>query len=109
MTNSVRDLLRGALTLPPDSHPGVGAREEAEGDRVDLAERQEMLYAARSRSVLVVLQGMDTSGKGGTIKHVFAGVNPQGCQVTAFKRPTDLERASGFLWRVRRSLPPPGM
>jgi PPK2 family polyphosphate:nucleotide phosphotransferase len=52
---------------------------------------------------------MDTSGKGGTIKHVFAGVNPQGCDVTGFKKPTSSEAASGFLWRVRRSLPAKGV
>src|SRR5687767_10549355 len=105
MTTSVRQLLRTGLSLPTDAHPGVAGREEAKADRVDLTEGQERLFAERTRSVLLILQGMDTSGKGGTIKHVFAGVNPQGCDVTGFKKPTSSEAASGFLWRVRRSLP----
>jgi PPK2 family polyphosphate:nucleotide phosphotransferase len=59
--------------------------------------------------VLVILQGMDTSGKDGTIKHVMGAFNPQGCQVTGFKVPTEEELAHDFLWRVHRSVPRKGM
>jgi PPK2 family polyphosphate:nucleotide phosphotransferase len=69
---------------------------------------QERLYANATRSLLVVLQGMDTSGKDGTIKSVMSGVNPQGCKVVAFKAPSKDELAHDFLWRVHREVPPNG-
>ncbi len=70
---------------------------------------QQELYVAGVNAVLAVLQGMDTSGKDGTIRKVFAGVNPQGCQVTSFKVPTPEEAAHDFLWRVHRVAPAKGM
>ncbi|MDH4236055.1 MAG: polyphosphate kinase 2 family protein [Nitrospira sp.] len=73
-----------------------------------LGELQERLYANGERSVLVVLQGMDTSGKDGTIRSVMSGVNPQGCRVASFKAPSDRERAHDFLWRVHHEAPPKG-
>ncbi len=69
---------------------------------------QERLYANADRSLLIVLQGMDTSGKDGTIKSVMSGVNPQGCKVVAFKAPSKDELAHDFLWRVHREAPPKG-
>jgi PPK2 family polyphosphate:nucleotide phosphotransferase len=69
---------------------------------------QERLYANSNRSLLVVLQGMDTSGKDGTIGHVMSGVNPQGCKVVAFKAPSKEELAHDFLWRVHHEVPPKG-
>ncbi|UVT16336.1 MAG: polyphosphate kinase 2 family protein [Nitrospira sp.] len=66
---------------------------------------QERLYANATRSLLIVLQGMDTSGKDGTIKSVMSGVNPQGCKVVAFKTPSNDELAHDFLWRVHREVP----
>lgn len=69
---------------------------------------QERLYANATRSLLIVLQGMDTSGKDGTIKSVMSGVNPQGCKVVAFKAPSKDELAHDFLWRVHREVPPQG-
>ena len=69
---------------------------------------QERLYANSTRSLLIVLQGMDTSGKDGTIKSVMSGVNPQGCHVAAFKSPSKDELAHDFLWRVHREVPPKG-
>ena len=78
-----------------------------------LADLQELLYAeghtGGTRSVLLVLQGLDTSGKSGTIKHVLGQVDPQGAQITAFKAPTAEERRHDFLWRIKRRLPAPGM
>jgi PPK2 family polyphosphate:nucleotide phosphotransferase len=81
--------------------------------RPRLAELQERLFAQSAvggdpRRVLVVLQGMDTSGKGGTVKHVVSGLNPAGLRVRAFKAPTAQERRHDFLWRVRRALPRAG-
>lgn len=69
---------------------------------------QELLYAEGKHKVLVVLQGMDTSGKDGVIRHVFEGVNPQGVRVAAFKRPTAEELAHDYLWRVHRQTPAKG-
>ena len=117
MTRSIRSLLVAHPEQPsvlpdPRSTPGVRARKEAEraiGRRVErFAELQERLWAERQRSVLLVLQGMDTSGKNGAIKHVFRGLNPVGIDVASFERPTDEELAHHFLWRIERRLPQPG-
>lgn len=75
----------------------------------ELGDLQEMLYGASTRSLLVVLQGLDTSGKDGTIRHVFGEVNPQGCDVASFKVPTPLELAHDFLWRIHQKTPAKGM
>lgn len=81
--------------------------------RPRLADMQEQLYAegrtGGQRSVLLVLQGMDTAGKGGTVKHVLGLMDPMGLQYQAFKQPTIEEREHHFLWRVKRRLPPPGI
>jgi PPK2 family polyphosphate:nucleotide phosphotransferase len=71
----------------------------------ELAELQDLLYAAQSDAVLIVLQGLDTSGKDGTIRNVFREVNPVGCRVASFKVPTPLEMAHDFLWRVHAQAP----
>ncbi len=84
------------------------AAELLEANRASLAESQELLWASNLYSILIVLQGMDTSGKDGTIKHVMAGVNPQGCRVTSFKVPTSEETDHNFLWRYTRALPARG-
>jgi PPK2 family polyphosphate:nucleotide phosphotransferase len=77
-----------------------------------LSELQERLFAAgrgnARRSLLLVLQGLDSSGKGGTVEHVVGQANPQGVHITAFKAPTPEERRHDFLWRIRRRLPEPG-
>ncbi len=69
---------------------------------------QDLLYAARQNAVLIVLQGMDTSGKDGTIRRVTASINPQGCHVQSFKVPNEVERAHDFLWRAHRVTPGKG-
>jgi PPK2 family polyphosphate:nucleotide phosphotransferase len=79
---------------------------KADLDRLN--ELQEVLYAESKRSLLVVLQGIDTGGKDGTIRHVFRATNPQGVHVTSFKKPADDELAHDFLWRVHRAAPPKG-
>lgn len=66
---------------------------------------QYVLYAERKRAILIVLQGLDTAGKDGTIRHVMSGVNPQGCKVTSFKVPAGEELEHDFLWRVHRAVP----
>jgi PPK2 family polyphosphate:nucleotide phosphotransferase len=75
----------------------------------ELCDLQELMAAAQHQSLLMVLQGMDTSGKDGTIRHVFSHVNPQGCEVHSFKVPTQEELAHDFLWRVHKVTPAKGM
>jgi PPK2 family polyphosphate:nucleotide phosphotransferase len=70
---------------------------------------QELLSAAHRHSVLMILQGTDTSGKDGTIRHVFAQINPQGCQVQSFRQPTREELDHDFLWRIHKVVPGRGM
>jgi len=84
------------------------AVEDVEADRQKLIDLQERLYAERQRSLLIVLQGMDTSGKDGAIAHVMSGVNPQGVQVTAFGPPSPEELAHDYLWRVHQAAPSRG-
>ncbi|MBX7136385.1 MAG: polyphosphate kinase 2 family protein [Oligoflexia bacterium] len=73
-----------------------------------LAERQERLYASQERALLVVLQAMDTAGKDGVIEHVLSGMNPQGVEVTCFKRPSETELGHSYLWRHDGALPARG-
>lgn len=75
----------------------------------ELDELQNLLYASGEHSVLVILQGMDASGKDGLIKDVFAGMNPQGVSVSSFKVPTAEERSHDFLWRIHKEAPAKGM
>ena len=70
-----------------------------------LTELQHLLYADRKHAVLIVLQALDAGGKDGTIQHVMSGVNPQGCEVTAFKAPSDEEKQHDFLWRIHEAVP----
>lgn len=73
-----------------------------------LFDYQSLLYAENKRSVLIVLQGMDTSGKDGVIRNVMRGLNPQGCEVHPFKAPSDEEREHDFLWRIHQAVPSRG-
>jgi PPK2 family polyphosphate:nucleotide phosphotransferase len=97
--------------------PGFrGSKKDApalqEERNIRFAELQEMLYAASrsgdTRSVLLVLQGMDTAGKGGIVKHVVGAGNPQGIRYASFGKPTEEELAHHYLWRIRKALPPAG-
>ncbi|HEY6146542.1 MAG TPA: polyphosphate kinase 2 family protein, partial [Thermoanaerobaculia bacterium] len=83
----------------------TAARATLARDIDRLAKLQDVLYAEHRRAVLVVLQGMDTAGKDGTIEHVMSGVNPSGCEVVSFKVPTDEEAAHDFLWRAHKAAP----
>ncbi len=79
--------------------------EPLEKAREEFAELQGKLYADNRYAVLIILQGIDSSGKDGTIRHVMSGISPLGCQVTAFKVPTEEEREHDFLWRVHKAVP----
>lgn len=103
--------------VDPRATPGFdGSREDGEALQAELSERlgllQEMLYAngrgGDRRSVLLVLQGMDTSGKGGIVKHVVGQVDPQGIEHASFGVPTEEERKHHYLWRIRNALPAGG-
>jgi PPK2 family polyphosphate:nucleotide phosphotransferase len=78
-------------------------------DAANLSDLQERLFAEGTRSVLLVLQGIDTAGKGGVVSHVVGLLGPEGTTITAFKQPTPQELAHHFLWRIRRRLPTPGL
>jgi PPK2 family polyphosphate:nucleotide phosphotransferase len=84
------------------------ARQILDESLADLPRAQELLYADDRYSVLIVLQAMDAAGKDGTIKHVMSGVNPQGCQVFSFKKPSTEDLDHNFLWRYMRCLPERG-
>lgn len=91
---------------------GIGTKEEAVAKFLEINEKlevlQERLYSEGKHKILVVLQGMDTSGKDGTIRAVFDGVNPQGVRVAGFKVPTAEELAHDYLWRVHKQTPGKG-
>lgn len=103
--------------VDPASSPGFkGGKNDAAkvlaSGVLEIGDLQERLFAESltggRRSVLLVLQGMDTAGKGGTVEHVVGGVDPHGLKIHSFKAPTAEEKAHDFLWRVRPQLPPPG-
>jgi polyphosphate kinase 2 (PPK2 family) len=114
-----KDTIRSALRVPPGpvDLDGYGTADRPvarrKRDRSDeMRDLQERLWAESTaggrRSVLLVLQGMDTSGKGGVTEHVVGSFGPIGVQYTAFKKPTAEELRHDFLWRIRKRLPPPG-
>ena len=98
--------------IDPDYHGGhvdkEAATAEVERDLERMAELQYLLYAENRRSLLICLQGLDASGKDGTISHVFRGMNPQGIEVAQFKVPTKQELAHDFLWRIHQRTPASG-
>ena len=105
--------------VDPESTPGYdGDKESGKKDlealSTELSDLQERLFAAHhdeesGPAVLLVLQAMDTAGKGGIVRHVVGAVDPQGVELAAFKKPTDEELAHDFLWRIRPRVPGPGM
>ncbi|HEV2030088.1 MAG TPA: PPK2 family polyphosphate kinase [Candidatus Dormibacteraeota bacterium] len=116
---SIRDLLkvrprRGQVDLAAIDPAETNGIKRYEADERTLADEehitalQENLHAEGKRSILIVLQGMDTSGKDGTIRYALRGLNPQGVRIVSFKAPTLSERRHQFLWRIRRQLPRPG-
>jgi PPK2 family polyphosphate:nucleotide phosphotransferase len=95
------------FTHPHIHHKDADATLAALGQK--LSDLQELLAAAQHHSLLIIVQGMDTSGKDGTISHVFSPINPQGCSVYSFKVPTAEEAAHDFLWRIHKAAPAKGM
>ncbi len=95
-----------ADTLGIDSEDEI--KDEQAESLKDLEHLQEKLYAEHKRALLIVLQGMDASGKDGTVKHVMSGVNPQGCSVTSFKQPAGAELDHDYLWRIHQAVPAAG-
>jgi PPK2 family polyphosphate:nucleotide phosphotransferase len=96
----------------PDETHGVSrehALEAVSGHVTQLSDLHDLLYAEHKHAVLVILQGMDASGKDGTVKHVMSGLNPRNCMVTSFKVPTQIELDHDFLWRVHAAVPPKGV
>src|SRR3954470_14118783 len=120
MTSHLHRLPPGTVDLsaiPTDDTSGFDGGKKAGNAALaalgdELSDWQERLWAERTtgseRRVLLVLQGMDTSGKGGVLRHTVGLVDPQGVKITSFKAPTDEERRHDFLWRVRNVVPPPG-
>ena len=110
------------LRVQPGRPAGLSTRDTREtfgldkaagkARKAELVERlnllQQRLYAERAQSLLLVLQGLDASGKDGVIRDVFTGVNPQGCRAVSFKAPTSTELAHDFLWRIHAALPERG-
>ncbi len=103
--------------IETDAAPGFDGGKSAGAEALaalgpELTELQERLFAAgkggSAKAVLLVLQGMDTSGKGGTLRHTVGLMDPQGVRITSFKAPTEEERSHDFLWRIEKALPGPG-
>ncbi|UFN44801.1 PPK2 family polyphosphate kinase [Nocardioides okcheonensis] len=122
-TSAIADALRlpagpvDLTTIDTDAAPGFdGSKSDGRAALLamgeELADLQERLWAQRTvgaeRRVLLVLKGMDTSGKGGVLRHTIGLVDPQGVRITSFKAPTEEERAHDFLWRIERGLPSAG-
>jgi polyphosphate kinase 2 (PPK2 family) len=95
----------------PDYHAGK-KKEEVEKELVHfsslISELEYKLFAANSHSLVIILQGVDTSGKDGTIRHVMGALNPQSCYVRPFKVPTTEELSHDYLWRVHMAVPSKG-
>ena len=98
--------------LDPDATPLCDDKAEGKQRSAELQERlgelQELMYAEHRQKVLVILQGMDTSGKDGTVRHVMSGMSPAGVRVTSFRKPTSEEIDHDFLWRVHAKTPGDG-
>lgn len=101
--------LKDIDTLPPKDKDKEEILQRTEEYVRDLSSLQEKLYAQKKNSVLILLQGVDTAGKDGTIKHVFEGINPQGCCVKSWTKPNSEEVQFDFLWRIHKYVPPKGM
>jgi PPK2 family polyphosphate:nucleotide phosphotransferase len=102
--------LKDGDARPPRGVPSGDKLETLTVEQTNrIAELQRVFYADARYALLIVLQGRDASGKDGTIRHVFSAVNPQSCEVTSFKVPTDVERHHDYLWRVHQRVPARGV
>ena len=96
-------------TRAPKSLDKEKIKAKTEFLKREIEELQKILFAQAKHSLLIILQGIDASGKDGLIANVFSGLNPHGCNVFAYKAPTDNERAHDFLWRIHQNAPAKGM
>ncbi|WDZ95707.1 polyphosphate kinase 2 family protein [Herbaspirillum sp. WKF16] len=105
-----KSLIKDASASQKPLSLGDKEQDRAEIQRLAalIGEQQQMLYAGHKHKLLVILQGMDTSGKDGTVNDVFAGVNPQGIRIANFKGPTAVELAHDYLWRIHQQVPVAG-
>src|ERR1035441_9923049 len=101
--------LKKINTGAPSKTDKKKTKKETEKLKAKLEELQNLMFAESKHSLLVILQGMDASGKDGTIRYVFEVVNPMGCRVMSFKEPTELEKKHDFLWRVHQHVPEKGL
>ncbi|HET6995440.1 MAG TPA: PPK2 family polyphosphate kinase [Chitinophagaceae bacterium] len=101
--------LKEISTRAPKDLDKKDTKEKMAAILTGLADLQNLLFAESKHSILVIIQGMDASGKDGVIRNVFTSMNPQGVNVTSFKVPTEEELAHDFLWRIHRHVPPKGM
>ncbi|MGZ3864884.1 MAG: PPK2 family polyphosphate kinase [Bacteroidia bacterium] len=101
--------LKDISTLPPKGVTESSIEPETKILLKKLRKIQDKLYAQKKYSLLIILQGMDTSGKDSAVKHVFSGVNPAGCNVKSFKVPTEEEASHHFLWRISKECPSKGI
>ena len=96
-------------TRAPKKMSKENIKKETQKLKFKIEELQNLMYAEGKHALLIILQGMDASGKDGTIKNVFDAVNPMGCRVVSFKKPTELEMKHDFLWRVHQQVPEKGI
>lgn len=99
-------------SIDPRGPRGLDKRKTKDENKAmidEIAELQRVLFAEEQQSVLIILQGVDAAGKDGTVRSIFKGINPLGCQVFGFKKPTEEEFAHDFLWRIHQRVPRKGM
>ncbi|MFN3940094.1 MAG: polyphosphate kinase, partial [Chitinophagales bacterium] len=101
--------LQDISTLPPADLEKSDVADKTKHLLQELEELQNVMFAEGKHSLLIVFQGMDASGKDGAIREIFSGINPMGCKVKSFKKPTEEEMRHDFLWRVHMHAPEKGM
>lgn len=101
--------LKNISTLPPQGFTKKSVNQKMVSFHRKLFGLQNLLFAEGKHPILIILQGMDTAGKDGTIRHVFSCINPMGCNVKSFQKPTAIELKHDFLWRIYPHLPAKGM
>lgn len=101
--------IASATTRAPKQVNKEQIKKETIKLRIRLEELQNLMYAESKHALLIVLQGMDASGKDGVVRNVFSAVNPMGCRVIPFKKPSELEMKHDFLWRVHQQVPEKGL
>ncbi len=101
--------LKSIDTIAPKKFNKEHTKKELQKLKFSLEELQNLMYAEGKHALLVILQGMDASGKDGAVKHVFEAVNPMGCMVIPFKEPSNIEMRHDFLWRIHQHVPELGM